>query len=361
MLPARTAYSGSAGRSRSLSSTRINAKYARFDFQIAFHPQFRIGHALEALDTVGGLPPGSQCFQGQGRRVMRSIGHLLAAVAFATSPCSRRGTAANRRKVHAGSGWAGSRKRNRYVCRARAVDRVILAYCGSASPYRSAPSLGVGRCAGHDNGAVKARQVETGCAEPAGQDLAHRLIRLMLHFAFAGLTQMSEYLPGLLHFSIQIPSRSVLALILRSAGQTTPCQSGRSAVARADGSPGYRGEVFPPNCAPRPRFCASCSSSCSSCTSRNASTVSLPSVADRRNTRVEASLTVFGVRFRRGAANHKRDGRSAGGSAGCASSQRGSFRLRRVIGPWFRGTDRFCWRNRHLRHAQELISSPSTL
>jgi hypothetical protein len=98
------------------------------------------------------------------------------------------------------------------------------------------------------------------------QDLAHRLVKIHLHrFAFPGLAQMlRDIFPGLLSsFSIQMPSRLILALMLRSAaGDAHPYRAG-SAVTRQTDHADIVGEVFAAELRAEARFCAS-SSSCSS-------------------------------------------------------------------------------------------------
>ncbi len=84
-------------------------KIFHFDFPDSFHPQFRIGHALEALDTL----LGEHCRAADASKVeaavfMAGIGHLLAAVAFRQHHHARAvGLQQINVRVHAaGSGWA---------------------------------------------------------------------------------------------------------------------------------------------------------------------------------------------------------------------------------------------------------------
>ena len=148
-------------------------------------------------------------------------------------------------------------------------------YCGSPSPL-SRRSFSFAWAMSRPTIIVpfRERRVETGyCESCARISFIGRFRSTRTASPSPALRSSSGmYLPGLFSsFSIQMPSRLIFALMLRSAEQETPIPTGQEAPWR-----GRRitrmscAKYLPPNCAPSPRFCASASSSCSSCTSRNA-------------------------------------------------------------------------------------------
>ena len=80
-------------------------------------------------------------------------------------------------------------------------------------------------------------------------------------------------------FSRKIPSRVILALMLRSAEQDTPMPTGQPAPCRAMRmTRASRAKYFPPNWAPMPVWRAISRTLASHCASRNARPSSLPDV-----------------------------------------------------------------------------------
>ena len=107
-------------------------KIFHFDFPDSFHPQFRIGHALEALDTLLGehCRRAADASKVEAAVFMAGIGHLLAAVAFRQHHHARAvGLQQINVRVHAACGSRPQRAGGvtvRRLGRTCVVDRVIF-------------------------------------------------------------------------------------------------------------------------------------------------------------------------------------------------------------------------------------------
>ena len=298
---------------------------------------------------------------------MAGIGHLLAAVAFRQHHHARAvGLQQINVRVHAaGSGWAegaGSVTGWRF-CRARVVDRVIFDVLRQRlAVVDKLLQLGVGDVACHDNGAVKAQAGGDQMCRQLRQDLAHRLIQVdAYHLAFAGLTQMFRDIFS--RIALQLLDPDTVAVDFRldvavgGAGDAHADRAG-GAVARQTDHPDIVGEVFPAELRAEAEVLRFLQQLLLQLHVAERLTVF---VTFGRQTVVIAGRGQFdGLqrRFRRGAADHKRDvvRRAGGGAESAHLLNEVVFQLRRGDqGLGFLVQIGFVGGTAAFRHAQELI------